>query len=83
MLAKEDREYVLQETAAISAELRIVYNILENISLRMDCIEDFALQHEKYNNDWHYDTACKCDKCSGLRDTFSGRFDDANDYRMD
>jgi len=52
MLAKEDREYVLQETAAISAELRVIYTILDNIALRMDCIEDFAVQRDK--------STCKC-----------------------
>ena len=79
MLSRENRDYIMQETAGISAELRIVHSILEYISVRLECIEDFAYEQEQKPDDWHYDTACKCNRCSAMRNTWS----ESDDYRMD
>jgi len=82
MLNRTNRDYVMQETAAIQAQLSIVHHILENIGLRLDCVEDWAFEEEQRKSDWHYDTVCKCDSCEITRSSFTGRFD-ADDYRMD
>jgi hypothetical protein len=83
MLSRENRDYVLQETAAIHAQLSIVRDILENAGIRLESIEDWAFEAEQKKADWHYDTLCKCERCSAMRNMWSGRFDDADDYRMD
>jgi hypothetical protein len=80
---RDNRDYIIQETAAVQAQLSIVHHILENIGLRLECIEDWAFDAEQKKSDWHYDTACKCERCSAMRNMWAGRFDDADDYRMD
>ena len=79
MLSNDNKDYIIQETAGISAELRIVHSILEHISLRLECIEDVAFNEAKQSDDWHYDTVCKCDRCSAMRNAWS----ESDDYRMD
>jgi len=73
-----NREYVLQEAAAMAAELRVLYNVLDHISLRLECLENWS--GEAFNttsNPW-----CSCDcGCEPIKVGLND-MDDAS-YRMD
>jgi hypothetical protein len=76
-----DRDYILAECAALSAERRAMLDILDSISIRIECLQDWATAQTP-SEEFHYDTLCKCGGCEDRRSSWTGQFD-AVDYRMD